>query len=395
MIAKAKAISHGINGIRYITGESHNKKHPEKIHRIMDNMISSHLDAMGIWNTMQLSLCGYNNMKNSVIRIELSPSAEHTRYFTHEDWKTLWLEFLAEFDKQKIQDSKGKVISKQTNLMNSKHTVWLHTESNGGVPHLHGAVCRVDEDGNINNDHHIHLRAQRAAEQVAIRRGWITAGQVRTANIHQVNNDCMEVIRSMPSWSWEDYKTALIRKGYSVLERRDKDNCLRGYTLQKGNARYKASELGVARNLMVTKLQRTWEKEHVGRNNKANTINRVNEAPRRMRNYTMYHPTAIPYTVIHNGTDHKFYIPEKIMDFFDDEFDYRFISNHQELTNMAVSIFVGLLAAQEANVSSGGGGSQSDLPWRDKDDDDMKWARKCALAASRSLGKKPKTGYRR
>lgn len=30
MIAKAKAISHGINDIRYITGESHNKKHPEK-----------------------------------------------------------------------------------------------------------------------------------------------------------------------------------------------------------------------------------------------------------------------------------------------------------------------------------------------------------------------------
>jgi hypothetical protein len=81
------------------------------------------------------------------------------------------------------------------------------------------------------------------------------------------------------------------------------------------------------------------------------------------------------------------------MDFFADEFDYRFISNHQELTDMAVSIFVGLLAAQDVNV--GGGGSQSDLPWRDKDDDDMKWARKCALAASRSLGKKPKTGFRR
>lgn len=395
MIAKAKAISHGINGIRYITGESHNKKHPEKIHRIMDNLLPSHLDAMGIWNAMQLSLCGYKNMKNSVIRIELSPSAEHTRFFTTEDWKALWLEFVAEFDKQKIQDSKGKVISKQTNLMNSKHTVWLHTESNGGVPHLHGAVCRVDEDGNINNDHHIHLRAQRAAEQVAIRRGWITAAQVRTANIHQVNNDCMEIIRSMSSWSWEDYKAALIRKGYSVHERRDKDNCLRGYTLQKGNARYKASELGVARNLMVTKLLRTWEKEHIGRNNKANVVVRINESPRRMHNYTMYHPTAIPYTVTHNGTDHKFYIPEKIMDLFDEEFDYRFISNAQELTDMAVSIFVGLLAAQEANVGSGGGGSQSDLPWRDKDDDDMKWARKCALAASRSLGKKNKTGFKR
>lgn len=30
MIAKAKAISHGINDIRYITGESHNKKHRKK-----------------------------------------------------------------------------------------------------------------------------------------------------------------------------------------------------------------------------------------------------------------------------------------------------------------------------------------------------------------------------
>ena len=395
MIAKAKAISHGINGIRYITGESHNKKHPEKIHRIMDNLFPSHLDAMGIWNAMQLSLCGYNNMKNSVIRIELSPSAEHTRFFTPEDCKALWLEFIAEFDKQKIQDSKGKVISKQTNLKNSKHTVWLHTESNGGVPHLHGAVCRVDEDGNINNDHQIHLRAQRAAEQVAIRRGWITAAQVRTANIHQVNNDCMEIIRNMPEWSWVSYKASLIRKGYSVHERRDKDNYLRGYTLQKGNARYKASELGVARNLMVTKLQRTWEKEHVGRNNKANFVNRINEAPLRLHNYTMYHPTSIPYTVNHNGTTHKFYIPEKIMDFFDNEFDYRFISNAQELTDMAVSIFVGLIAAQDLNVGGGGGGPQSDLPWRDKDDDDMKWARKCALAANRSLGKKPKNGYRR
>lgn len=36
MIAKAKAISHGINAIRYITGESLKKKHPEKIYRVLD-----------------------------------------------------------------------------------------------------------------------------------------------------------------------------------------------------------------------------------------------------------------------------------------------------------------------------------------------------------------------
>ena len=76
MIAKAKAISHGINDIRYITGESHNKKHPEKIYRILDNMMPSEPDAMGVWNSMQLTLSRFRPVKNSVIRIELSPSPE-------------------------------------------------------------------------------------------------------------------------------------------------------------------------------------------------------------------------------------------------------------------------------------------------------------------------------
>ena len=39
MIAKAKAISHGINDLRYITGESQHKKHPEKIYRVLDNLL--------------------------------------------------------------------------------------------------------------------------------------------------------------------------------------------------------------------------------------------------------------------------------------------------------------------------------------------------------------------
>ena len=49
------------------------------------------------------------------------------------------------------------------------------------------------------------------------------------------------------------------------------------------------------------------------------------------------------------------------------------------------------------NRTTGGGGegSQSELPWRDKDEDDLQWARRCARAASRSLGKKPKTGLKR
>ena len=103
----------------------------------------------------------------------------------------------------------------------------------------------------------------------------------------------------------------------------------------------------------------------------------------------------IPYALTHEGKEHRFYIPEKVLDCFNDEFDDRFVSNSQELTDMAVAIFVGLLDTPNVATGGGGGGSQSDLPWRDKDEDDLQWARRCARAASSSLGKKTKTGLKR
>lgn len=403
MIAKAKAISHGINAIRYITGESQHKKHPEKIYRVLDNLLPSEPDAMGIWNSMQLSLSRHRPIKNSVIRIELSPSPEHTLFFDIEDWQKLWHDFAEEFDKQVITGKDGKVRSCPTNLTNSKYSVWLHTESEGGVPHLHAAVCRMDENGNINNDHNIHLRAQRAAERVAKKRGWTIAAQIRISNVHQVNRDCMDILKSMQSWSWEKYKNALIRKGYIIHEREDKQGILHGYALVNGNTKYKASELGVGRNLMISKLPATWKKLHhqptaAIRSNIPQTIQQVAEHKATPIDYTQYRvdrQDMIPYTLTHEGKEHRFYIPEKVLDCFNNEFDYRLVSNCQELTDMAVAIFVGLLETPNITTGGGGGGSQSDLPWRDKNEDDLQWARRCARDASRFLGKKPKTGLKR
>ena len=403
MIAKAKAISHGINDLRYITGESQHKKHPEKIYRVLDNLLSSEPDAMGILNSMQLTLSQYRSIKNSVIRIELSPSPEHTQFYDIEDWQKLWQEFAEEFDKQVIIGKNGKVRSCPTNLAGSKYSVWLHTESKGEVPHLHAAICRLDEDGNINNDHNIHLRAQRAAERVAKKRGWTTAAQIRNWNIPQVNWDCMEVLKAMPSWSWDEYKSALIRKGYTVHEREDKKGILRGYALVHGNTKYKASELGVGRNLMVLKLPATWEKLYhqpaiAIRNNTPLEVQQIAEHKAAPIDYTQYRPdhsNMIPYTLTHKDKEHKFYIPEKVLDCFNDEFNYRFVSNSHELADMAVAIFVGLLDTPNVATGGGGGGSQSELPWRDKDEDDLQWARRCAHAASRSLGKKTIIGLKR
>ena len=47
----------------------------------------------------------------------------------------------------------------------------------------------MDKNGCINNDHDIHIRAQRAAERVALKRGWtcstmnLTTGRQPTADL--------------------------------------------------------------------------------------------------------------------------------------------------------------------------------------------------------------------
>ena len=110
MIGKAKSISHGINDIRYITGESRNKENPEKINHICSYFMSNQLDTLGMWHAMQLNLTRFMPLKNSVIRIELSASKEHTINFSNADWKQLWDDFIEEFDKQELLDKKGKLV---------------------------------------------------------------------------------------------------------------------------------------------------------------------------------------------------------------------------------------------------------------------------------------------
>lgn len=112
-------------------------------------------------------------------------------------------------------------------------------------------------------------------------------------------------------------------------------------------------------------------------------------------NITHTRSGTVSYTFNHENQDFRFYIPEKVLDCFNDEFDYRDTENSQALTDMAVAIFVGLLETPNVSSGSSGGGSQSDLPWRDKDEDDLQWARRCTRAAGRLLGKKPKTGLKR
>lgn len=405
MIGKAASISHGINDIRYITGESRHKEHPELIYHIKDNLLPCGLDAQGIWDLMKAGA----PMKKNVIRMEISPAMEHTENFTMKDWQKLWDDFVREFDRIEMTDENGKVYSHKTNITDSIYTVWLHYESDSGIPHLHAAVCRKDRYGMTNNDHNIHIRAQEAAQAVAIRRGWITAAEIHWMNADKIADDLMDILRAMPSWSWNDYAARIRAKGYTIMIRPGKKGVY-GYSIGKGKARFKASELGTGRKLTASRIENTWNRLHSqsaiksaqpvkesGPKPVAPVVSKSVVSPdKQVTDYTSWREGTSRYELTHGGKTSQFYIPNDVMQVFDDEFDYREIVNWQELTDMAVALFVGLTALDTVSTGSGGGGSSNDDNRRDrKDEDEIERARRCARAAAAHLGKTPKSGRRR
>ena len=417
MIAKAKSIDHGIRAMLYVSGESRNKKHPEKITRICDNFMPQGMDASGIWTEMRFATMNRPDIKNNVIRLEISPAIEHTGDFTINDWKMLWQEFAAAFDNQTILDNDGKVISVPTNISGSKSSVWLHEESDSGIPHLHAVVSRVDENGNINNDHAIHIRAHRAAEQVALQRGWITARHIHERRIPQVSEDCMEALRKLSEWSWDGYAEELAAKGYELYLRKDKKERIRGYVLHKGSSRFKGSELGKGRNLTASRIIQTWERLHPEQARQEGATQKLpdvtkpnpeiyNEVETRHQpnawqpnpiyeDYKEWKSDRLHTKFEHDGRDYDRYIPEKVLDCLNDEFDYRELVNWQALQNLAIAYFT-LVASPYGEVSGGGGGgSQSDLKWgRDPEEEEIEFMRRCAREASHKLGTQRKSRTR-
>lgn len=112
--------------------------------------------------------------------------------------------------------------------------------------------------------------------------------------------------------------------------------------------------------------------------------------------YTDYKPNRQPTEFEHDGKTYKRYLPDKVLDFFNDEFDYQELANWQDLQNLAMAYFT-LLTSPYGEVSSGGGGgSQSDLKWgRDPEEDEIEFARRCAREASHRLGVQRKSGMKR
>ncbi len=231
--------------------------------------LSEGLPPMGMWNEMQLHLDRYrakfarHPIGKQGIMLVLSPSAEESKNWDTKDWYDFCWEFIREFDKVDEIISKGKRHKvRPTNLANSQIFAGLHRDSKSGILHLHLLGNRIDMLGNINDAHFIGERAVKAAAIVNMRRGWKDPMMIREEHIKQIVDDCMDVLGKMPEYSWLRYKSELQSRGYEVKARYGKPFCPVGYTIKLGNSVYKASELGVGRKLMASKLEQTWKQLH-------------------------------------------------------------------------------------------------------------------------------------
>lgn len=408
MIAKARAISHGANSMRYVVNKD--KADIIKLHSLPDNVA-----AESLWTRMLLHQAKFlgehpKAIKNNMIRIEVSPTAEETKGWTNADWEKLADDFICEFDSIDLLKETKRAKDRHTNLRNSQYVVSLHRDSKSGILHLHIDANRIDNDGNINNDHNIHIRAINAANNISKRRGWVLATDISKQNKQEITDACMDALRSMDSFDWNDYVERLKQCGYDVMLQKDSQDVVRGYSIKRGNSTYKSSSLGKSRNLMPSKIEMTWEELHKDilqqnnadkKNHAENTSAELQTANNaRCRNCNEYQPQSLVHHSINwNYRNYEIDIPSNVNDILMQNVslvENNVFATINDLQQTAILLFAGYLdAATQMSESSGGGGSTPDGWGKDEDEDDLEWARRCARMASHMCRPAIKRGNRR
>ena len=243
MIAKARSISHGSAMTNYAT--KHNRADI-----VLTRNLGEGLTPLAMWGAMETIHQKYEPkfrrkpVTKLTLRMEVSPSLEETKGWTLNDWYYYAIRFLDEFKKE-AQAKEGKKRGKSKfNLDRAQIFVCLHFDAKSGIPHLHILINRIDLDGNLMNDSFIGDSVVKAAHAINIERGWELPEDIHKAHEKEITADCYDILRGIQSYDWSSYKHGLESRGYKVHEQRDKQGILHGYTILRGNSRFKSSTLG-------------------------------------------------------------------------------------------------------------------------------------------------------
>lgn len=407
MIAKAKVISHGANAIRYSVDK-------DKAEIVKTNLLPDDISPTAIWSRMlalqkkyEDKLNRHHPLKRNMIRIEVSPTSEETQGWTMEDWQKLADEFIREFDAVDLSAKSKRKSAKATNLKGSQYVVALHHDSRSGIMHLHIDANRIDMKGNVNDAHYIYERAMVAAAQIGQQRDWKDAQEVSQQNKEAITNDCLAILAKMQYFDWGLYIKYLKPMGYDVKLQSDSKGQVRGYAIRRGNSIYKSSELGKGRCLMPSKIKKTWEKLH------HQELAKPVPLPTKSTPQSKTGITAKPISNVVNtpmiqhfdiSTDEYHHysvdIPQNCLDVIEKNItldaDYVFVEIG-DVQKTALLLFAEYIdAATTIAAQSGGGGGGATSGWgRDKDEDELSWAHRCALMANRLFRPRKKQGYGR
>ena len=309
-----------------------------------------------------------------------------------DDWASLSNEFIRVFDSIDLSDKTKRASSKQTNLKGSQYIVVLHRDSKSGILHLHIDANRVDMDGKVNDSHKIGERAIMAANIINERRGWVQSEEIGIRHRQEISGSCMEILRTMDEFSWQRYEMELVKRGYKVHLQEKEGGGVYGYSIKRGNSIYKSSVLGVGRNLTPSKIEVTWVKLHP-LERKSEPTKPISQQTRTANMTSAIQPITSSKSVMKHydiKTDefHKFHveIPEDADNIIRQSCslaEAHPLAKIEEIQHTALLLFAGYLdAATSMAASSGGGGSDNSGWGRDKDEDDLEWARRCARMAN-------------
>ena len=397
MIAKAKSIPHGEAMTNYAT--KHNRADI-----VLTRNFDEGLTPLAMWGAMETIHQKYEPkfrrkpVTNPTLRMEASPSLDETKGWTLNDWYEYALRFLEEFQKD-VQAKEGKKKGKgKFNLDRAQIFACLHFDAKSGIPHLHILINRIDLDGNLMNDSFIGDSAVKAAHVINIERGWELPEDIHEAHEKEITEACYDILRGMQRYDWSSYKHGLESRGYKVHEQRDKQGVLHGYTILRGNSRFKSSSLGKSRNLTVPKLEATWKRLYpvapsvVNPNPIVDTSQATNRKPlieryaerqsiaqtkpetpsvfRKILSVDDKHYSIMMPMEAYTAMRETFEVPDESMPF-------------ENVLNVALLLFMNYVdAATSMSESCGGGGSTPSNWGKDKDEDERDWARRCAILAN-------------
>ena len=393
MIAKAKSIPHGAAMTNYAT--KHNRADI-----VLTRNLDEGLTPLAMWGAMETIHQKYEPkfrrkpVTKPTLRMEVSPSLEETKGWTLNDWYDYAQRFLEGFKKEvQTKDGKKKGAGK-FNLDRAQLFACLHFDAKSGIPHLHVLINRIDLDGNLMNDSFIGESATKAAHAINVERGWELPEDIHEAHQKEITDACYDILRGMSRYDWHTYKHGLESRGYKVHEQRDKQGVLHGYTILRGNSRFKSSKLGKGRDLTAPKLEATWKKLRpvapsvMKPSSIVGTLQTAGRKPVTER-YTERQNTAQPQPkapstfgkVISVGDKNYFIrVPLEAYNAMNEAIGTPEESVPRDtVLNVAVLLFMDYVdAATTVAESCGGGGGTSSNWGKDEDEDEREKARRCA-----------------